>query len=83
MCCLCRSNLPRNRLVPRISRFLVPGVEPVPTLTRTLNTPADGFERQGAYEGPGKTTVSILNQVILLGTRITNNPSSNIPMADS
>jgi len=71
ICCLCRSNLPRDKLIPRISRFLVPGVEPVPTLTRTLNTPADGFERQGAYEGPGKTTVSILNQVILLGTRIT------------
>jgi len=31
-------------------------------LIKQLHTPNDGFERQGAYEGPGKTTVSILNQ---------------------
>eukprot|EP00088_Acartia_fossae_P020342 TRINITY_DN2194_c0_g1_i10.p1 TRINITY_DN2194_c0_g1~~TRINITY_DN2194_c0_g1_i10.p1 ORF type:complete len:248 (+),score=29.70 TRINITY_DN2194_c0_g1_i10:54-797(+) len=32
---------------------------------RCLNTPNDGFEKQGSYEGPGKTTVSIINQEIV------------------
>lgn len=29
---------------------------------RNINTPNDGFQKQGSYEGPGKTTVSILNE---------------------
>ena len=31
-------------------------------ITRSINTPNDGFQKQGSYEGPGKTTVSILNE---------------------
>merc|ERR1711915_261288 len=29
---------------------------------RSIHTPNDGFQKQGSYEGPGKTTVSILNE---------------------
>ena len=32
------------------------------TITRGIQTPNDGFQKQGSYEGPGKTTVSILNE---------------------
>ena len=31
------------------------------TQARFLNTPNDAHQKQGSYEGPGKTTVSILN----------------------
>ena len=31
------------------------------TSVRCLNTPNDAFQKQGSYEGPGKTTVAILN----------------------
>jgi len=34
----------------------------VPLPRRSLYTPNDGLDRQGSYEGTGKTTVSILNQ---------------------
>ena len=29
---------------------------------RSINTPNDAVQKQGSYEGPGKTTVSILNE---------------------
>ena len=32
------------------------------TIARGIQTPNDGFQKQGSYEGPGKTTVSILNE---------------------
>ena len=30
--------------------------------SRSLYTPNDGIQKQGSYEGPGKTTVAILNE---------------------
>ena len=31
---------------------------------RYMGSANDGFDKQGSYEGPGKTTVTILNQVL-------------------
>jgi len=34
----------------------------LPHQSRSLYTPNDGIQKQGSYEGPGKTTVAILNE---------------------
>lgn len=46
------------------------------TAIRRINTPNDGVDRQGAYEGTGKTTVSILNQD-LIGTNLIDSYSNS------
>jgi NADH dehydrogenase [ubiquinone] 1 alpha subcomplex assembly factor 3 len=42
---------------------------------RSISTPNDGFDKQGSYEGTGKTTISILNQD-LVGINLIDSYSS-------
>jgi len=46
------------------------------TVIRRISTPNDAVDRQGAYEGTGKTTVSILNQD-LIGTNLIDSYSNS------
>ena len=56
------------RTIRRLQRFLTaPALKRIPltsnfNIHRSLYTPNDAVQKQGSYEGPGKTTVSILNE---------------------
>ena len=54
------------RQISRLQRFLaVPALKRcsvTPSFHRSLYTPNDAVQKQGSYEGPGKTTLSILNE---------------------
>ena len=53
------SRLQRYLSVPALKRL---SVTPSYNISRSLYTPNDAVQKQGSYEGPGKTTVSILNE---------------------